>query len=399
MSRLLFIGKDDRLAREYQFKDQGSQILQSSPDLIEDTLEYDAIVVSDEPEHGVLLTELKEMRERFPQTKMFYLISNSPRTSLVDNKFLLCRQLGIIAMPPRQSRTYLVEQIMVELYGSDVLSKAKKIVTIFGVFGQQGKTMSSHCLGTKLAELANIKVAVVNLDHFNPSNLYLKNRATTLDEIYTQINDNRSILRSEHLISIMHKEDERGYYYLGGNQDFTKRDFFDSDDIDHLIDLLYQEFDIVILDAGANPENNLTMQALFRADIKLLVAQQRERTNYVWKKINQDIFSRVSIYAEEFLMITNRYHPDLPLSPKTMENILGVTEIARIPDVGIEGVFCEHDKKLLLDVRDNAKRMKINEEYRKVAQIILERFHLNIALKQRSQEGASWRFWSKKGRA
>jgi cellulose biosynthesis protein BcsQ len=399
MSKILFIGKDDKLAREYQFKDQVSQFIQCSIDVIDETVHYDAVILSDEIEFGVQVADLEQFQVRFADAKMFYLISNTPRTSLIDNKILRCKQLGITPIPPRQSGTQIIEKIMVELYGTDVLSRAKKIVAIFGVFGQQGTTMSSHCIATKLVEMANVKVAVVNLDHFNPSNLYLKNRAATLDEIYTQINDNRSVLHAEHLLSIMYKEEERGYYYLGGNQDYTKRDFYNSDDINYLIDMLYQEFDILVLDAGSNPENNLTMQALFRADMKLLIAQQRERTNSVWKKINQDIFSRVSLQPEEFLMITNRSHPDLPLSPKTLENLLGVTEIARLPDVGIEGAFCEHDKKLLLEVRDNGKRMKINEEYEKVAQMILERFNLNIAIKQRKSEGSSWMFWNKKIKA
>lgn len=372
--KVLFLGNSEQIAFELAGRKTHIDHFTTTKDLFDREEDVEVIIVQDKE---VPIFELRTMVEKMRDATFFYIISyDVRREAAIENIINICRELNVIPIGPKLSTIQKVDLILNHLDGQDDSSREKKIVSFLGTHARSG--LSNLVFGTavKLCEISEYSVVVLSLASSNPPDVFFSQpTGITLNELYTQINNNRSVIKSADLKNLLY-EDERGFYFLAGNQDFTKRNHYHLDDIEYLIDMLYAEFDIVLIDAGHDPDTALTIQALLKSDMKFLNVTQHPTSSLLWKKMNEDILGRyLEITPDEFQMIINFYSPDVPRRDgRTLEGEFGMAEIARIPDCGLEGVVCEINRTLLYDIKSYKKHLQ--NTYQKIAMTILQRFDM-----------------------
>lgn len=385
--KTLFIGNIEALSYELAGNLSGFDPVTVTKDILPED-KFDLVIIND---NHVPSYELRDLKEKYNSVPVFYLISYDIRQAVIDNKADVCRNLEITPILPKLSVKQQTDLIIAYLKGDYNRDRDKKVATFISTHAQSGLTQAILSTAAKIAEISNYSTVVCSLTSSNPASLYLQAYGTTLNDLYTSIDNNRSVLKSSDLKNLLHL-DSKGFYFLPGNQDYTKRNHYHIDDIEYLIDMLCEEFDIVLIDAGHDPDTNLTIQALLKADIKFVNTTQQPIGSLLWRKMNEDIFGRyLNISPDEFLMIVNKYSNDIPRREiKTLETEMGVTEIARIPDCGDEGILCELNRSLLYDVKNNAYRKALHEAYFKLSKMILERFNLWEEPTSGKEEKRAW---------
>lgn len=381
--KVLFLGNAEQLAYEMAGRVADFENHTLTKELLDGKESYDVAVIQDKE---VPIYELREVSERLSGAMIFYVVSYDVREQSIENKINTCRESDVIPIGPRLSNTQMVDQILRQVQGEDDHERVRKIVTFLGTHGRSG--LSQTVLGTaaKLVEICAYSVVVLSLTSSNPPSVFFSNAiGITLNELYTQISNNRQVIKSGDLKNLLY-EDPRGFHFLAGNQDYTKRNHYQLDDIEYLIDMLCSEFDIVLIDAGHDPDTALTIQALQKADIKFLNVTQVPTSAILWKKMYEDILDRyLGISPDEFQMIVNFYTPDIPKRDiKILESEFGMIEIIRIPDIGNEGAVCEVNKSLLYDLK--RYRKVIGGAYQKLSMTILQR----LDLLDEEQEAKKW---------
>ncbi|MGZ9584150.1 AAA family ATPase [Paenibacillus marinisediminis] len=368
MKKLLFIGNDPMLIEEYKRMNPDHEItMMRSEETVYTDSNFDMILASDREVQPMNLIQLKQ---KHSASRCFYLISNSLNTSITENKIAACQQHGVTPIHPKQTNSQIVEQIRGE-YKKD--NSRRNVCAILGTHSQVGVTSVSLNLAKQLAS-SERTVCILGLNQYNPGSYFISDyTGQTLDELYTQMVDNRLGISPTEIVQATHYDKERKFYFLAGNQDFSKRGYYKSEDIEHLIAIVAEQFDIVLLDTGFSPCNNLTLQGLFNADVKLLVASQQPLSIKMWDQMNRDILKLVGISVDEFMLVVNRYMSDLPMEAPLLQKAMGIPVTATIPDFGVEGVICEMEKTLLLESRDKRIRRKAELSYEQLANAVQER--------------------------
>ncbi|GGG18778.1 AAA family ATPase [Paenibacillus abyssi] len=373
MKKVLFIGDDHNFRKEYQQLDPESDFKTArSSDPVKREEEYDILIISDrEVQPLTLSTFVQDCRAH----QIYYLISDNHKNSIIDNKITLCKQNGIKPIQPKQTNTQIVHRI---LGISHKANGIRNVCAVMGTHPQVGTTMITLELAKKLAEQEQT-VCVMGLNQFNPGTAFVENYVgNTLDELYAQIVDNRQTIKPHELINYMHFDENRKFHYLAGNQDFSKRGYFKSEDIEHLIGMASEQFDVVLLDVGFSPCNNLTLQGLFKAEVKLVVGSQQPHSAKMWNQMNNDILRILGLTTDEFLLVVNRYKLDLPTDAKALQNTLEVPVITTIPEFGIEGTICEMEKKLLTESRDKTVKKRAENSMESMLAVVNERLGTKV---------------------
>ncbi|MGG4145698.1 AAA family ATPase [Paenibacillus algorifonticola] len=311
--------------------------------------------------------ELESLIDRFPDSKIAYLISYSANIAAAEEASLICRKLGILDLPPKHT----VEQIAQKLHSSflggyiapDVYQG--KVIAFLGTLGQVGVTTTVLGLAEQLAGTTTAKIGVLSFNAFTPGDQYVAYKGSLLNQLHTQIH----VLTPEELESHMHAFPK--FHYLAGNADLTKRYRYSADAIEHLIAAARSRFDIVMIDAGCNPDNNLCLQALMQADMRVVVTTQQPAALHMWQQFSPVLQLVNGGEKMSFMMILNRYHAtrgDARLIEKKME----VASLGVLPDLGEQGHLCEAEHRLLTTT-DNKQYL---EGIRAISELLQARYKL-----------------------
>lgn len=386
MKKIMFIGEDTSLRRDYQQYDPESDFVTAKASDASRNDEYDILIISDREVQPLMLVAFSS---DFKAKQKYYLISNSPKTSIIENKVALCKQNGIKPIHPRQTNAQIIQRIL------GIVSKNRSLRNVCAVLGthpQVGTTSVALNLAKKLSESSDHTVCVLGLNQFNPGTTFFENYVgNTFDEMYASIVDNRQSIKASDLVKYMHFDEERKFHYLAGNQDFTKRGYFKSDEIEHVIKAAAEQFDVVILDVGFSPCNNVTLQGLIKAEVKLLVANQQPISAKMWSQMNNDILRLLGITADEFLLIVNRYTLDLPTDAKALQGLMEVPVIATVPEFGVDGMICEIEKRLLCESRDRGVRRRANSAFDSLKHVVDERITGAVKRTNMREKSGLWK--------
>ncbi|WP_189000847.1 hypothetical protein [Paenibacillus nasutitermitis] len=145
------------------------------------------------------------------------------------------------------------------------------LVTFMGTTPNIGTSIAALAAACRIAQDTNAKVGYLCLNLKSAkSHRYLgvDNPLETLDSLRPEL---RSLsLHPEKLLLATHSVIE-GLHVLFGNVLRDQAEFFTSEEVDHLLDVARQTFDIVIADVGAYWDNAATLCALRGASLRLVV--------------------------------------------------------------------------------------------------------------------------------
>ncbi|PWW01218.1 hypothetical protein DFQ01_110108 [Paenibacillus cellulosilyticus] len=341
----------------------------------------DLILLSD---REVPLYQVEDVRKIVgPEKKLAYLLSYQADSGPVSEAVIICERYGVDLLPPKRTVEQIIDEIERRYIGSKAGTSGGKVITIVGALAQSGVTSTALSLADLCAKHA--RVAVLGFNASNPGLLVPYNGAM-LNQLYTQIQESR-VLKPADLAAAM--QPVGGFHYLAGNADLAKKYRYKTEAAHHIIQCARQEFDFVIIDAGASPDNNLCLQAILHADIRILLSTQQPAALSMWKQYKEllQLFYLPGTKLPGFLLLLNRYRSsfgEAGMFARQMELPL----LGALPDLKSEGWLCEGERKLLTTVNHSGYQEQMN----KLAKELLRRFDLTLR-EEAARKG--WWIWNR----
>ncbi len=217
-----------------------------------------------------------QLREKHPQIKIIFLISNSHRSSLHTQYMQLCELYQIEYVLPGRGREAIVEQIHRIMDGNANQSSTRqrgRIICCIGTTPNIGTTTISLGIATILAQESSEHIGYLCLN-LKSSKLHrylgLEDRRSSLDELRAELKA-QSLSPDRLLMACECMEEMGGLHVLIGNMHREQADFFSSEEIEHLLSVAKQTFDICIVDVNAYWDNAGTVCSMIEADARVVI--------------------------------------------------------------------------------------------------------------------------------
>lgn len=365
-----FIGNDQELSRQLRQAAQTEALFSSSevtkPELIQETFKTcQLVLISD---RLVQPHELESVVELIQGKNLVYLLSYKADTGVTEDAALVCQRLGIGVCRPKRTIDQLVEYVHQRFMGgAPVIRSGGQVIALVGAKSQTGLTGSTLSLAEEIGKRMDRKVAVIGLDAFTPGDVFITYSGTYLHDLYTQIKDG-GILTPAELVAHMHQT--KHFAFLAGNADPTKRYRYSSESVAHVIACAREAFDIVLIDAGSNPDNNLCLQALLHADMRIVVTTQQPSALANWQRFAPLLRMVNHEQPMSFLLLINKWSKQWG-DTKEIERSMAASMLGWLPDLKEDGMLCEMERRLLTTV----EHPKYNEQLKRMVDLLQSRFN------------------------
>lgn len=307
---------------------------------------YNTLIISD---NLAVYSSLEDIQKKIaPDSLMFYLMSNSHDSNLHRQIQMICLSLGITLIPPQLTEDQILAKIL-KIVSPGIESHTSNVVSLFGTQPGVGVTSLAMGIASKLSSIAKIKVGVLGLNVSNPGDCFQsKYTGLYLDEIKSYLSN--KMFSEEQLNNNMFSLNS--FKYLAGNRDIKKRLYYTIDEINYLIQLAKNIFDIILLDSGSQFDNALTVQSLLCSDLRLLVSTQNKCGHRCWQLAYEQIIEPLGYTKESFLIICNKFKDNVNLpKSKYIQELYNISVLQTIPDVGDLGLMAEEENSLLIDFK------------------------------------------------
>ncbi|WP_138753546.1 AAA family ATPase [Paenibacillus sinopodophylli] len=363
-----FIGNDQELSQQLRQIPQVDAVFSlqetAQMDLIKETFKStDLVLLSD---RLVQPHELEGIAEILQDKKLLYLMSNKADAAVTEETALVCKRLRIEVNRPKRTVNQIVDYIQQRYMGVTQAAKTGgQVIALVGSQSQSGVTASTFSLAEAIGKRMDRKVAVIGLNAFSPGDSFLTYAGSYLNDLYTQIKDG-GILTPIELVA--HMNQAKHFSYLAGNADPTKRYRYTSESVAHVIACAREAFDVVLLDAGSNPDNNLCLQALLHADLRILVTTQQPAALLNWQR-SKPILQMVTQDHMSFMLLINKWSKQWG-DTKEIGRSLELPMIGWLPDLKDDGLLCEMERRLLTTV----EHPKYMDQLQRMADLLQSRF-------------------------
>ncbi len=375
MMNILYIGSDEHLAKKMkQIKGAGEVTMTSFSAFRSGSAGNDAglVVVSDREVHHLELERLKN--DSRPDVSFVYLLSSRANMTVLSNVSLLCSRLGIQVVAPKRTVEQICGDLSAMFFEPYKNERRAKVITFLGTHRQIGLTGNVLSFADDLSSRVQEEVCVLQMNAFNPGIEYIKDyEGHYLDDLYTRIQETK-VLTSLELRQNMHKH--RHFYYLAGNSDLTKRYRYHSESIHYLIQLAKEQFGVILIDAGADPDNNMCIQSLLHADMKIVMATQQPKSVFLWNRFLEDILKFLHIGEDEFLLVINKYSAVTGYEAGEIQTQMRVPLLGTFPDLGVSALDCELDRRLFTAIADKRDKAAYMKELRRMTDLVMRHFQL-----------------------
>lgn len=292
----------------------------------------------------------KIAQEKFNVKHVYFMVSNKNYSNNLRN---LLESKNIIVIPPRLTNNQIIEFIIKNSF--DGIRTDKNIFTFLGADSKVGTTMVAQSIA-ELISLQTNKSVFLGFLNGKTSTEYIENsRGQGIDEIKTKLTN--KILSFDEFIDVCIKKDN--LYILEGASYLPEIKYYHPEDIENLINLISNKFDIIILDTGSNVELGMTIGALNLTSFRFLITTQQESALQNFNKVNEQVLKKLGI--KDFMLIINKYIDDNMLgSAYEIAKLYNNTLAATVPYLKW-GWQAEKDKKTFLNYDDKEYRFKIEE--------------------------------------
>ncbi|WP_078557288.1 hypothetical protein [Bacillus alkalicellulosilyticus] len=300
---------------------------------------------------------LSEIRDAFPTSKVFYKLHQIPSDVITRNIERICSAHKITPI----NAYYTVEQAV-----SDVLTVIGKqngygthqIVSFFGTHGGSGVSTTVFSIAKSIAERVNEKVLVLSLNAWDPADYFYQYKGKHLNDIKVDLKT-KSLTPSKLGESVYQY---KNFYHLAGNRDIKLQRFFKTDEINHLLEVAKEMFDVILIDGGTHFDTAIATQAYVSSSLRFVVTTQDEKGyRGYFPHVFQQLIEPSGGKRSDFMLIINRFQPNMSLiGEKDLELELEMSRVTTIPDVDVLGAVSIHQKNLLYDMADGYYKKNID---------------------------------------
>jgi len=295
--RVSFICNDNDVINKFRSADEFN--VEKTYMTLDDALSdngTDLIIISDRTiSINELVSKSKLINEKF--NKVYYMVSSE---NLDYNTKNILNQYGINMIPPK----YTVQRIFEFICTKELnFVYDNNIVVFFGADNKVGTTMIAQTIAEIIAKNTDKKVLLAFMCGF-PGTDYIKGKFPgNIDELKPRLLN--KVLSESDIIAECRQVNN--LYILEGVNNFLYRNEYLIEDVEVLLNVISENFDVVILDAGSNIELALCLGSLNASQNRFLVTtpQRKAFDNF---QIIYDILYKLNI--SNFSLIINKFLPE-----------------------------------------------------------------------------------------
>lgn len=360
------IGVDERLRDQLRKLSGVTAVYSSSAQHVQDQMSQfqtcEIILLSDSE---IADYELDQWTQKFEGCKLGYLSSYEADVAMLADRVLTCKRLGITYLPPKRTVEQLIEEIGKVFLHLSVTEPGGKVISFIGTLGQVGVTATVLSLADQLMQGTNdIKVGVIGFNCSSPGDHLFVYEGSYLNELVQG-----KEITAEEMQTHMHQH-ESGFFYLAGNRDLTKKYRFPSDQIQSWITTARQLFDIVLIDAGSAVDNNLCLQAILHADMRVVITTTQPSALMHWQR-QQELLHVLAPELSFMLLVNKGDHS----GARQLQQALKLPLLGWLPDIP-RGWEFELERQLLT----TTDHMKYRDQLQAITTLLQERFQLSPRL-------------------
>lgn len=248
-----------------------------------------------------------------------------------------------------------------------------KIVTFFSSSPNIGSTALSLSVAESIQQKnPNLTIGLLSINPWSSGDSHLNNyKGKYLNEIKEALT--LKSFNKDSFYEVFHKQ--RNLFILAGNKDIKKERFFTIEEINYLLELSKESFDVVLVDAGSHFDNAVMFSALSAARFHFVVANQQEKGVERFKLIYDDVLFPLGHEKDNFFLVINGINEALHLpSSKDLAKRYEIPLLVDIPYLSF-GMSCEREKKSLYQVEEPIYNKKIDV----ISKTIMDEFGLKIS--------------------
>lgn len=284
--------------------------------------------------------------KRDSKTIFFYLMETLESDVVQFNITSICKTLRINLIPALLTANQISERIIKHVY-PEVGFKNRNVVTFFGADSKVGTTMVSLCAAQKLALSTGAKILYIPLDD-NSVDIYVRapeHESVSLDALKVKLFN--KLLTVDELLNSCKKDN--GLYILQGPTYLPDLKYYHPEHLEYILELVKDEMDLVIIDAGSNFERGMCVGALRATHLRYLVTTQQESPKRQFDRIESQILRALQIRVRDFFVVVNKYINEVSqYSDDKVADLYKMTLACNLPNLDTLGWQAEIDNQSLL---------------------------------------------------
>lgn len=300
---------------------------------------------------------ISDIRTILPNAKILFLPHQVKSSDALRNIGIICSGYRVSLLKENMSTSQIADEIIRESIGS-VDERVTKVVSLFGTHSGAGLSTTVMNIARVLAYETKSNVGVLSLNAWDTADYFHEYGGAYLNEIKTDLSTKS--LTKDKLKKLMNHRKQ--FWQLAGNKDIKLQRYYTVEEIEYLIELARETFDIVLIDSGCHFDNACYAQSFLSSDMKFLVTNQDIKgfRNY-WTQIRDQILNPMHVSESEYLLIVNNYVKNYNLiSDKNIAEELGMHLLTTIPSEGELGNISLRNYKSLYDVASNQYKESLN---------------------------------------
>lgn len=351
--KILVVSKNSTYKQLFEKKEEGLiALLASSTSHVEKHI--DAVFLDGDI---VQLDELNHIREMYPNQGIFFKPVALKSDIITKRIKTIAAAVKIQVINEYSTDEQLVDTIIARLFEKDT-SSTKRVISFFGTHSGAGVTTTVLNLARSLSQKTDEKVLVLSLNSWDPADYLYHYEGQYLNDLKVDLNLKN--LTAQRLSEAVHFNDS--FYHLAGNRDIKMQRMYQPEEIEHLITVAKNLFDVILIDAGTHFDTAPTVQSYLSSGLKFLVTNQ-EVKGYrgYFPYVFHQLIEPAGGSAEEFMLIINKYQPaNTLINEKDLEEELNMERISTLPDVKELGTMASYQRKLLYDFTESAYSKEID---------------------------------------
>lgn len=323
---------------------------------------------------------LQEIREVFQEQPIFFKPKAINSDVIMKSITRLCAAYKTQLLNEHQSIEQVVEEILNRITNRNEHLN-KRVVSFFGTHSGAGVSTTILSVARALSQRVHEKVLVLSLNAWDPSDYFYHYEGHYLNDLKVDLKTQS--LTQTRLQEAVHYVDS--FYHLAGNRDIKMQRFYQPSEIQHLIQVAKEVFDIILIDGGPHFDTAPSVQSYLSSNLRFLVTNQEEKGyRGYFPYVFQQLIEPTGGKSNDFMLIINRYQPSNTLiNEKSLEEELDMVKVSTLPDMGELGTLSAFQKKLLYDVAESYYTKGIDV----IANLIIS--ETKLTEKELSKEGKS----------
>lgn len=305
----------------------------------------------------VTIDELATFREEVGNIPVFYKLHNIKSEIHTQNIKRICAAHKITPI----NEYYTMEQDVQEIL--QILTKvlgngSKRVISFFGTHSGAGVSTTVFNVAHVIAKQVENRVLVLSLNAWDPADYFFTYQGSYLNDLKTDLK--MKSLNAESLMEAVYEYN--GFYHLAGNRDIKMQRYYTNEEIEHLISVAKECFDVILIDGGTHFDTANATQAFVSSNLKFIVTTQDDKGyRGYFPHTFQQLLEPAGGKRTDFMLIINQFKPDMSLiSEKDLELELEISRIATIPDMDVLGSIAIRQKKLMYETADHTYRRSIH---------------------------------------